>query len=88
MKILVTFEIKTPYIDWRVAYDNHKSARLSAGINDIYAGHDIDNTASIICMFEAPSVESFTAFMTSPEVAAEAQEAGHMLETTRVIGLS
>ena len=85
---MVTFEIKTPYIDWRQAYDDHKLARLAAGITDVYAGHDVDNTASIICLFEADSVDAFNAFMTSPQVAQEAQEAGHILTSTRVIGLS
>ena len=88
MHVLVTFEIQTPYADWHAAYQNHSAEREAAGITEVYCGHDQDNTASIFCLFEAESLAAFNGFMMAEENAAKAVEAGHLLETTKVVALT
>ncbi len=88
MKILVTFEIQTPYIEWYAAYKSYAPARAAAGIRDIYCGHDLDNTASIYCLFQADNLKTFENFFSDPDHIEAVKEAGHLLETTKAVALT
>lgn len=88
MKILVTFEIETPYAEWYAAYIDHAPARSAAGIKDIYCGHDLDNTASVFCLFQAESLKTFNSFFALEENLNLAKAAGHLLNTTKAVALT
>ncbi|MGG7643287.1 DUF3764 family protein [Rhodovulum sp. YNF3179] len=88
MKILVTFEISTPFADWHQAYGAKAPAREAAGITEIYCGHEQDNTAAVYCLFEAESLKVFNSFMQAPGHAEDAAKAGHLLQTTRAVALT
>lgn len=88
MKIMVTFEIEKPFAEWHRAYSAHAEARRTAGINEVYCGHELDNTAAVYCLLEAESLQSFNKFMMAPENAECAANSGHLLETTKAVALS
>ncbi len=88
MHVLVTFDISNDYATWKEAFDAHAPARDAAGIAVTYAGHKLDDPSKIVMILSIPSMDAFEGFMSAPESAQSATEAGHLLDTTIVTPIS
>lgn len=87
-KVVITFEISKPYSEWKSAFDNHAAARLEAGIETVYIGHELDNEQTIRGVMSVPSMEALGEFMQRPENVKVIKESGHRPETTVAIPCS
>lgn len=84
----MTFEIEAPFAAWQAAFAANAPARAAAGLTPLYCGHDLDNTASVYCLIEAPSLAAFHRFTRVPDNAQRAADAGHLLATAKAVTLS
>lgn len=88
MKILVTFQIDKPFAEWYLAYSRDADARTNAGIFEVYCGHEVANSASVYCLYDVVSPETFLAFMANPENSDFASKSGQLLNTTKTVLLT
>ena len=75
-------ELETDYEAWAANYDDHKSARVAAGIRDIYRGSVLDKPDNIRVVMWVPSMEVMESFI--DEHKDHIENSGHKLDTTEV----
>lgn len=56
------------YTKWKAEFDEHVSIRVEAGIKDIFAKRDINNTNSVTVFFEVNDLNKAKAFVSSPNL--------------------
>jgi len=54
------------YTKWKAGFDEHISIRMEAGLKDIFAKRDINNTNSVTVFFEVNDLNKAKAFVSSP----------------------
>lgn len=64
------------YEAWRRQFDDHRSARAAAGLNDLHVWRNADDADDVILLFEATDMDSAREFIGSPELRDKMQEAG------------
>ena len=64
------------YAAWRREFDDHRSARDAAGLNDLHVWRNIDDPDDLVLLFEATDVDSAREFVASPDLRDKMQEAG------------
>ena len=86
-KILMEAEINKPFDHWVGVFDADNEVRLANGFTSIYRGHKLDDPSTIVVLIDGdPS--KIEEFMSQPEQAKTIEEAGHIVETTKVTVLS
>ena len=86
-KILMEAEINKPFDHWVGVFDADNEVRLANGFTSIYRGHKLDDPSTIVVLIDGdPS--KIEDFMSQPEQAKTIEEAGHIVETTKVTVLS
>jgi len=75
--VILTFECKD-FESWKIVFDADEARRTNAGLtlSGIYTTVESPNHVTLI--FDAESVEGFSAMMTDPELAEKMQESGVM----------
>ena len=86
-KILMEAQINKPFDHWVGVFDADKEVLLANGFTQIYRGHKLDDPNSIVVLM-AGDPSKLEAFMSQPEQAKTIEEAGHIVETTKVTVLS
>jgi len=86
-KILMEAQINKPFDHWVGVFDADKEALLAHGFTPIYRGHKLDDPSTIVVLV-AGDPSKLEAFMSQPEQAKTIEEAGHIVETTKVTVLS
>ena len=86
-KILMEAQINKPFDHWVKVFDADKEVLLANGFTPIYRGHKLDDPNSIVVLV-AGDPSNLEAFMSQPEQAKTIEEAGHIVETTKVTVLS
>ena len=86
-KILMEAQINKPFDHWVGVFDTDNEVRLANGFTSIYRGHKLDDPSTIVVLIDGdPS--KMDEFMSQPEQAKTIEEAGHIVETTKVTVLS
>jgi hypothetical protein len=75
--VIITHEVKN-YSIWRKVYDADEENRTKAGIHLTGVFQSVNNPNQITLVGEAPSVETFTTFMSNPKLK-EAMEKGGVI---------
>ena len=80
-------QIKKIFYHWAKLFDADKADQLANGFTTIYRGHKLDDPSTIVVLIDGdPS--KIEEFMSQPEQAKTIEEAGHIVETTKVTVLS
>ena len=61
--VIIKGKLEKSYDHWVAAFDAHESARKSAGLNVLYRGHDLSDSAAIHIVLQTPSMETLSKFM-------------------------
>ena len=85
--ILMEAQINKPFEHWVGVFDADKDDQLANGFTPIYRGHKLDDPNTIVVLM-AGDPSKLEAFMSQPEQAKTIEEAGHIVETTKVTVLS
>ena len=80
-------QIYKPFEHWVGVFDADKEVLLANGFTQIYRGHKLDDPNSIVVLM-AGDPSKLETFMSQPEQAKVIEEAGHIVETTKVTVLS
>ena len=86
-KILMEAQINKPFDHWVGIFDADKEVLLANGFTTIYRGHKLNDPNSIVVLMPGDPSKLET-FMSQPEQAKTIEEAGHIVETTKVTVLS
>ena len=86
-KILMEAELSKGFDHWVRAFDADKEVLIANGFTTIYRGHKLDDPNTVVVLMDGdPS--KIQEFMSQPEQAKTIEEAGHIVETTKVTVLS
>lgn len=84
--ILVRHKV-ADFAKWKSVYDDHRLARESAGLKDLYIWRNGDNPDEIILLFEATDVLKAKVFASSADAKEKMQAAG-VVGTPEIVFLS
>ena len=86
-KILMEAELSKGFDNWVGFFDADKEVQIANGFTPIYRGHKLDDPNTVVVLMDGdPS--KIQEFMSQPEQAKTIEEAGHIVETTKVTVLS
>lgn len=72
---------------WRLVYDDDRSARETAGLEELFLWHNQDDPSEVVLLFEIADVAKARNFTESPDLQ-EKMEAGGVLTTPEVLFLA
>ena len=86
-KILMEAQLSKGFDHWVGFFDADKEVQLANGFTPIYRGHKLDDPNTVVVLMDGdPS--KIQEFMSQPEQAKTIEEAGHIVESTKVTVLS
>ncbi len=61
---------------WKPVYEDHRSARVAAGLRDLHLWRNVDNPNEVILLFEASDVAKAKEFTGASDLKEKMQAAG------------
>lgn len=81
MRVMVSHQVKD-WIAWKKEYENHKQARVNAGLTDRSVGYEVDNDRMVTIVEVVSDLQKARDFFQSTELKNRMKEAGVVGEPT------